>query len=82
VVYVPDRTQVASLTTLVPLSVIVGDTDTCGAITGALIGAFYGLEKMEANQITRENIEVLMSSKSDMPDHTEAPRPRCVTESP
>lgn len=49
-----------------------GDTDTNGAIAGALLGAFYGKDNMESDVTTRENMETLLactptSENSDIP---------------
>ncbi|MCK4967764.1 MAG: ADP-ribosylglycohydrolase family protein [Candidatus Aenigmarchaeota archaeon] len=38
-----------------------GDTDTNAAITGALLGAFYGFDAMSADKDIHENIEILLS---------------------
>jgi len=40
--------------------VIVGDTDTNAAIAGALLGAYYGYDKIIENNITRANIDVIL----------------------
>ena len=40
--------------------IILGDTDTNAAITGALLGAYYGLKKISSNEITKNNIETLL----------------------
>ena len=49
--------------------IVVGDTDTNAAIAGALMGAYYGLEKLNEDDITRYNISTLLScdtSKGDI----------------
>lgn len=38
-----------------------GDTDTNGAIAGALLGAYFGLDKMLENNITLNNFNVIIS---------------------
>lgn len=40
--------------------IILGDTDTNAAITGALLGAYYGLEGICSNEVTKNNIETLL----------------------
>jgi len=49
-----------------------GDTDTNAAIAGALIGAYYGLDKMKSNKTTARNIDILLSADCS---ETEIPRP-------
>jgi ADP-ribosyl-[dinitrogen reductase] hydrolase len=44
--------------------IVVGDTDTNAAIAGALMGAYYGIEKLNEDEITRGNIEILLSCDS------------------
>jgi len=44
--------------------VFVGDTDTNAAIAGALLGAFYGFEKISSDPLTNSNIEVLLNCDS------------------
>lgn len=41
--------------------VLLGDTDTNAAITGALLGAYYGITKIEENEITKENIKTILN---------------------
>ena len=38
----------------------IGDTDTNAAIAGALLGAYYGLKLLKADNITNYNIKVLL----------------------
>tara|TARA_B100000674_G_scaffold231075_1_gene190109 strand:+ start:828 stop:1865 length:1038 start_codon:yes stop_codon:yes gene_type:complete len=42
----------------------VGDTDTNAAITGALLGAFYGLTEIRSDPVTNSNIEILLECDS------------------
>lgn len=49
-----------------------GDTDTNGAITGALLGAQVGLESMKAESRTRDNIDIILSYN---PEEGELARP-------
>ena len=42
----------------------VGDTDTNAAITGALLGAFYGLGEIRSDPVTNTNVEILMKCDS------------------
>ena len=44
--------------------IIVGDTDTNASIAGALLGAFYGYEKITENEITKENMNIMMNCDS------------------
>lgn len=49
--------------------IVVGDTDTNAAIAGALMGAYYGISKLNEDEITKNNIEILLScdtSKGDI----------------
>ena len=48
--------------------VLVGDTDTNAAIAGALLGAFYGLEKIRSDPVTNSNVDVLMNCDSKKGD--------------
>lgn len=38
----------------------LGDTDTNAAIAGALLGSFYGLKKIKENEITKQNLKILL----------------------
>lgn len=40
--------------------IIIGDTDTNAAISGALLGAYYGLETMCSDEITKTNIDIIL----------------------
>lgn len=40
--------------------IILGDTDTNAAITGALLGAYYGLKSMCSDEITKNNIDTML----------------------
>lgn len=53
--------------------VIVGDTDTNAAITGALLGSFYGITQLLSDPVTNKNINILLSCDSTMND---IPRPK------
>ena len=46
----------------------VGDTDTNAAITGALLGAFYGLVEISSDPVTNSNIQVLLNCDSKKGD--------------
>jgi len=48
--------------------IIVGDTDTNASIAGALLGAFYGYEKITENEITKENMNIMMNCDSTKGD--------------
>lgn len=50
----------------------VGDTDTNGAIAGALLGAFYGMKYIRKNRIVRESIDVILNRD---PKEGDVPRP-------
>lgn len=43
----------------------VGDTDTNAAITGALLGAYYGFESLQNHEITKYNIEIVLKCYSE-----------------
>jgi ADP-ribosylglycohydrolase len=47
---------------------LVGDTDTNAAIAGALLGAYYGYDKIIENDITRENIDILLKCDTTQGD--------------
>lgn len=49
-----------------------GDTDTNGAIVGAITGALVGFEKMMEDPITSENWDIVVNADSSMGDY---PRP-------
>lgn len=53
--------------------VLLGDTDTNAAITGALLGAYYGYDKMIENDITKQNIEIMLNSDSTKGDIVRPP---------
>jgi len=40
--------------------VIVGDTDTNAAITGALLGSFYGITQLLFDHVTNKNIKYII----------------------
>ena len=40
--------------------IILGDTDTNAAITGALLGAYYGLDTICSDEVTKNNIDTLL----------------------
>jgi len=48
--------------------VLLGDTDTNAAITGALLGAYYGITKIEENEITKENIKIILNCNTTKGD--------------
>ena len=48
------------------------DTDTNGAIAGALIGSILGYEKLVSDPVTAENVKLILDQKSM---ETELPRP-------
>ena len=48
--------------------IIVGDTDTNASIAGALLGAFYGYQKITENEITKKNMEIIMNCDSTTGD--------------
>jgi ADP-ribosyl-[dinitrogen reductase] hydrolase len=48
--------------------ILVGDTDTNAAITGALLGAYYGLKTLENNEIIKKNIEIMLNCDSTKGD--------------
>jgi len=48
--------------------IFVGDTDTNASIAGALLGAFYGYEKITENEITKENMNIMMNCDSTKGD--------------
>ena len=43
------------------------DTDTNGAIAGAVLGCKLGLDKMMQSAITRENLEIMLNQKTNRP---------------
>ena len=53
--------------------VIIGDTDTNAAIAGALLGAYYGYDKIVENNITRENMDILLNCDSALGDIVRPP---------
>jgi len=53
--------------------IIVGDTDTNASIAGALLGAFYGYEKITENEITKKNMKIIMNSDSTKGDIVRPP---------
>ena len=53
--------------------IIVGDTDTNASIAGALLGAFYGYEKITENEITKNNMDIMMNSDSTKGDIVRPP---------
>jgi ADP-ribosyl-[dinitrogen reductase] hydrolase len=46
----------------------VGDTDTNAAIAGALLGAYYGYDKINEDEVTKNNINVLLNCDSSRGD--------------
>jgi len=53
-----------------------GDTDTNGAIGGAVLGARFGIALMESDQITRENVDAILRCDTSLGTY---PRPRELT---
>lgn len=45
-----------------------GDTDTNACIAGALLGAFYGFDKINSVDINKKNIEILMKANEKLFD--------------
>jgi ADP-ribosylglycohydrolase len=43
-----------------------GDTDTNAAIAGAYIGAYFGINNLLSNEITRNNLEILLKTAGDV----------------
>ena len=40
--------------------IMLGDNGTNAAIAGALLGAYYGFESISSNDVTNQNIEILL----------------------
>ena len=53
----------------------VGDTDTNAAIAGALLGAYYGLENIASDKITRKNIKTVLRCDAASESKTDIVRP-------
>ena len=43
-----------------------GDTDTNGAIAGALLGSYFGYDQLSSNDVTANNIEIMKSVTSEV----------------
>ena len=54
--------------------IIVGDTDTNAAIAGALLGAFYGYDKMVENETTKTNIQIMLNVDTSKGDFVRPPQ--------
>lgn len=54
--------------------IIVGDTDTNAAIAGALLGAFYGYDKMVENETTKTNIQIMLNADTSKSDFVRPPQ--------
>jgi ADP-ribosylglycohydrolase len=50
----------------------VGDTDTNTAIAGALLGAYYGITQMKADDRTSRSVDIMLSADTSLGD---VPRP-------
>lgn len=48
-----------------------GDTDTNAAVAGTLFGAFLGFEGLQADNLTKHNIEILQSLNHEVTDEIE-----------
>ena len=53
--------------------IIIGDTDTNAAIAGALLGAYYGYDKIIENNITRKNMDILLNCDTTCGDIVRPP---------
>lgn len=54
--------------------IIVGDTDTNAAIAGALLGAFYGYNKIVENETTKTNMQIMLEADTTKGDFVRAPQ--------